>query len=93
LKKSGHHNILEAAVYGKAVITGPYIHKFSESKALHKAGGSFTVRSGKELWMISTDEKKWKKAGQVAASFVQSQLGATEKIIRWIQENRLLSKA
>jgi 3-deoxy-D-manno-octulosonic-acid transferase len=93
LKKSGHHNILEAAVYGKAVITGPCIHKFSESIALHKAGGSFTVINGKELWMISADETRWKKAGQVAASFVQSQLGATEKIIRWIQENRLLSKA
>jgi 3-deoxy-D-manno-octulosonic-acid transferase len=92
LKKSGHHNILEAAVYGKAVITGPYIHKFSESVALHNAGGSFLVNSGKELFAISSNEDKWEKAGQIAFAFVQSHLGATEKIMSWIQEKRLLSK-
>jgi 3-deoxy-D-manno-octulosonic-acid transferase len=92
LKKSGHHNILEAAVYEKAVITGPHIHKFSESVALHHAGGSFIVKNGKELLTISSDEDKWINAGQIASAFVKSHLGATEKIMSWIQENRLLSK-
>lgn len=92
LKKSGHHNILEAAVYGKAVITGPYIQKFSESVALNSAGGSFIVNSGKELLTISSDEEKWQKAGHISTAFVQSHLGATEKIIGWIQENRLLRR-
>lgn len=92
LKKSGHHNILEAAVYGKAVITGPYINKFSESVALKKAGGSFIVESGRELSMISSNQERWENAGQIAVAFVESNKGATEKIMKWIQENRLLSK-
>jgi len=91
LKKSGHHNILEAAVYGKAIITGPYIHKFSESVALNNANGSFVVNSGKELLTISSNDNKWRNAGQIASAFVKSHLGATEKIMGWIQENRLLS--
>ncbi len=91
LKKSGHHNILEAAVFGKAVVTGPHIKKFSESVALNKAGGSFTVEDGEDLYNISSNEALIRKASTVSSIFVTSNLGATQKTIRWIQANRLLT--
>jgi len=91
LKKSGHHNILEAAVFGKAVVTGPHIKKFSESVALNKAGGSFTVEDGEGLYNISSNEALLHKASTVSSIFVTSNLGATQKTIRWIQANRLLT--
>jgi 3-deoxy-D-manno-octulosonic-acid transferase len=92
LKKSGHHNILEAAVYGKAIVTGPHIEKFSESVALNKLGGSFMVKEGKDLYAITTNPEIYLNAGEKASSFVQSNLGATEKIMRWMEESGLLKK-
>jgi 3-deoxy-D-manno-octulosonic-acid transferase len=92
LKRSGHHNILEAAVYGKAITTGPYIHKFSESVALNLAGGSFIVTNGKELFDVSSQELKWENAGRIASGYVQSNLGATNKIINWIEQHAFLKK-
>ena len=89
LKKSGHHNILEAAVYGKAVVTGPYIHKFSESVALCQMKGSFIVHNGKDLYAITNNSELYEKAGEKARTFVQMNLGATEKIINWIDEYAL----
>ncbi|MBU6158190.1 MAG: 3-deoxy-D-manno-octulosonic acid transferase [Bacteroidetes bacterium] len=93
LKKSGHHNILEAAVYSKPVVTGPYIHKFSESVTLNQMGGSFVVTKGEELWQISRNQKRMEDAGKKAGEYVTMQLGATKKIMDWIQANLLLTKA
>jgi 3-deoxy-D-manno-octulosonic-acid transferase len=96
LNKSGHHNILEAAVYGKAVVTGPFIEKFSESVSLKKAGGSFIVRNGSDLFDITTKEETCINAGKIAGRFVQMHRGATKKMIDWLvnhQPNLLLTKA
>lgn len=93
LKKSGHHNILEAAVYGKPVATGPFIHKFSESVALHQLGGTFMVKTGKDLWEICSNQALIEKAGKKAAEYVATELGATKKIMDWIQANLLLTRA
>ena len=96
LKKSGHHNILEAAVYGKAVVTGPFIEKFSESVSLKLAGGSFIVRNGSDLYDITTKEESYTKAGKTAANFVRTHTGATQKMMEWLvkhQPNLLLTKA
>jgi 3-deoxy-D-manno-octulosonic-acid transferase len=88
--KSGHHNILEAAVYGKPVITGPNFQKFRESIDLKKQGGSFTVERVTDLKKIM-EEADWLKAGAAAAAYVQQNSGATACILQWIQEKRLLT--
>lgn len=96
LKKSGHHNMLEAAVYDKAVVTGPFIEKFSESVSLKKAGGSFIVRNGSDLYDITTKEETIKNAGEIAGKFVRAHTGATQKMMNWLsihQPNLLLTKA
>ena len=90
--KSGHHNILEAAVYGKAVITGPNFEKFKESVDLKKMGGSFTINNAAELerGMLSL---KIKEASAIAENYVKENAGATALILQWIQEKRLFTNA
>ena len=92
LKKSGHHNILEAAVYGKAVVTGPHIEKFSESVAMNESGGSFIVKEGQDLWKITNDANLIEEAGIKAGAYVSQHLGATKKIMDWIEQSNLLKK-
>ena len=88
--------MLEAAVYDKAVVTGPFIEKFSESVSLKKAGGSFIVRNGSDLYDITTKEETIKNAGEIAGKFVRAHTGATQKMMNWLsihQPNLLLTKA
>ena len=89
---SGHHNIIEAAVYGKCVITGPYYLKFKESVDLKKMGASFTVENSKQLTKL-IQTLNIKASGRIAALYVEENSGATDKIYHWIQEKRLFTKA
>ncbi len=84
--KSGHHNILEAAVYGKPTITGPNYEKFRESVELKKEGGSFTIRNSRELDNILKNAD-FPKANNIAESYVQQHKGATGHIVQWIMKN------
>lgn len=90
--KSGHHNILEAAVYGKPVITGPNFEKFKESMDLKKLGGSFTINNATELKevMLKMDIST---ASTIAENYVKENAGATVTILNWLQEKRLFTNA
>lgn len=83
--KSGHHNILEAAVYGKPTITGPIYEKFRESVELKKEGGSFTIRNSRELDNLMKNID-FLKANKIAASYVQQHKGATVLVVEWIMK-------
>ena len=93
--KEGVHNVLEAAVYGKPVVFGPAYGKFLEAVGLVQAGGaiSFDYPMGLEeiLDGLIENEAALKKMGAAAKNFVSAQEGATDKIIHYIQENRLLT--
>lgn len=86
----GIHNILEAAVYGKAVVFGPNNKKFNEAQALIKSGGAISIGNQSDLNKVfdlllnNPDERKIK--GQLCASFVQENRGATTKIMNDIHE-------
>lgn len=90
--KSGHHNILEAAVFGKPVITGPNFHKFKESVDLKNSGGSFTVNNCTELKQVLS-AMNIEAAGKIAENYVKENGGATDTIFKRIQEKRLFTKA
>ncbi len=94
--KSGIHNTLEAAVWGKPVIWGPNFQKFREAKGLLRSGGGFSYRNAVDLKgildVLLNDSAARKKAGAGAAEYVQQYRGATEKIIAFIQEKRLLTR-
>ncbi|MCZ4410245.1 3-deoxy-D-manno-octulosonic acid transferase [Cryomorphaceae bacterium 1068] len=85
---SGIHNTLEAAVYGIPVVFGPKHEKFREAKGLVTVGAAFSVHDQKDFNQIMIqlleDGSFRRKAGQQAKSYVDSQAGATEKILKEI---------
>jgi len=90
--KSGHHNILEAAVYAKPVITGPNFQKFKESVDLKKLKGSFAIENAAELKQLILT-MNIEEAGTIAADYVRENGGATDAIFNWLQEKRLFTNA
>ncbi len=93
--KSGIHNTLEAAVWGCPVIFGPQYHKFREAREMVERRAAFSITGAKELENIVSDllahEEALKSSGRAAADYVKENTGATDKIISFIQEKRLLT--
>jgi 3-deoxy-D-manno-octulosonic-acid transferase len=93
--KSGIHNTLEAAVWGKPVIFGPNYKKFKEAKELIETGASFSISNANELidlaGILLSDNTKLNNSGNAAKNYVMKKQGATEKIANYIQEKRLLT--
>ena len=93
--KEGVHNVLEAAVYGKPVVFGPVYKKYIEAVELVAAGGGITISNTGELEEQMNEflakNKNYVKACEAALNYVYSKQGATEKILQFIQENRLLT--
>lgn len=91
----GVHNVLEAAVYGKPVVTGPVIEKFIEVMELAEAGGVIIIDNALEAESVFSrlldNEEEYAFHGQAARDYVYARRGATERIIQYIQENRLLT--
>jgi 3-deoxy-D-manno-octulosonic-acid transferase len=91
----GVHNVLEAAVYGKPVVTGPVIEKYAEVMELADAGGVIIIDNALEaesvFGRLMEHEEEYTFHGKAARDYVYARRGATDKIIRYIQENRLLT--
>jgi 3-deoxy-D-manno-octulosonic-acid transferase len=86
----GIHNILEAAAYGKPVIFGPNYSKFREAVQLTEAGGAFPVKdvgdASKILNKLMHDHNFLSESSDKCRQYVNSHLGATEKIISYIEK-------
>ncbi len=81
----GIHNTLEAAVYGMPVIFGPNYRKFREAKGLIAAGAARSVKNYREFAAAMDDAlERHESMGQYAQTYIQSELGATEKIYNGI---------
>lgn len=93
--KNGIHNILEAAVYYKPIVFGPEYENFYEAISLIEKGAAFDVDDALELEKqfedLLTDEKFYNEACTIAGEYVQHNAGATNAIINYFQENRLLT--
>jgi 3-deoxy-D-manno-octulosonic-acid transferase len=91
----GVHNVLEAAVYRKPVVFGPVYEKFAEAVELADAGAAFDVENALELeetlLLLLKNETEYNAACKAAGDYVYANTGATQKILRYIQENRLLT--
>jgi len=83
--KQNIHNVLEAAVYGTPVLFGPKIENSQEAKRLAEIGGGIIINNKrqayKNLRKLFTDEALRSKAGDISAAYVQSNIGATQKIL------------
>ena len=83
----GIHNTIEAAAYGMPVIFGPNYDHFREAKGLIDAGAARSIKNYSELEAaLDTALENHELIGQKAAEYVQSELGATEKIYKAIFE-------
>ena len=91
----GIHNILEAAVYGKPVVFGPVYDKYFEAEELLDCGGAFSIEDSLELEELFKELLEDKEAYQNAASathaYVMRKAGATQKVMDYIEANRLLT--
>jgi len=95
LKKMGVHNVLEAAVYSKPVLMGPYYHKYIEAAGLVNSNGGIVVENEKAMAQVIGkllhDSSRYSLSAGAAGEFVRKNAGATQKILNFIQENRLLT--
>lgn len=93
--KTGLHNTLEAAVYGKPVFFGPEYGKFMEASGLIESGGAFSITDEIQLTAalekLIKDDKFYEQVCSAAKNFVYRHKGATSKIMAYIQEKRLLT--
>jgi 3-deoxy-D-manno-octulosonic-acid transferase len=95
LKPQGVHNVLEAAVFNKVVFFGPFHKKYREAVELLQSGGAICIQNEtdfsdalQELW--KNTEKTIEKS-RAAGNYIRSQAGATQRILDYIQEKRLLT--
>lgn len=93
--KSGVHNVLEAAVYGKPVLMGPNYQRYYEAVELINTGGGCAVKDKNEfikrLNDFIIDPVLYNSYSASSHSFAENNRGAVKKITSYIQENRLLT--
>jgi 3-deoxy-D-manno-octulosonic-acid transferase len=77
------------------VIFGPNYKKYREAVELIEEGGAFSIANSKELEYIMEkllkDPDYLKESGLCAKRYLEENTGATEKVISYIQANRLLT--
>ena len=85
------HNIQEAVTFGCPVIFGPKHKQFTEAVDLLRLGGAFSVSNTQDLKacfdQLIHDEAFYLQASVVCKNYVHKQLGATSKIMSFL-DNR-----
>lgn len=96
-KLPGIHNTLEAAAYGVPLFFGPHYHSFAEAVALVKNGGAFALNDrtaasdqlSRQLVELLQHTTHYQQASVAAKNYVKNNQGATEIILKFIQEKLL----
>ena len=86
---SSIHNTQEALVFGCPVVIGPKYHKFVEAVDLVEAGGMFSVNNQKEFndifEKLINDTDFYNKASGICQDYIQLSIGATNKIVKYLE--------
>jgi 3-deoxy-D-manno-octulosonic-acid transferase len=91
----GIHNVLEPAAYGRPVLFGPRHEKYPEADGLLQFGGARVVEGTDEAalqvraWL--KDTATYDQACEQARRYIKAHAGAVNRILTYIQENRLLT--
>ena len=75
------HNILEAAAFGLPVFFGPHHEKFPEAQSFIDEGIGFVVENAEQLSQKIKALENQEELKQKIEAFMQSQAGATDKIV------------
>lgn len=88
---TGLHNILEPATFGIPIIIGRNFSRFPEAIRLQQLAGLFSVANRQELTAILeklvTDEKFRQQTGMISGHFINSNTGATRKIVSYLTQH------
>ncbi|WP_163835507.1 lipid IV(A) 3-deoxy-D-manno-octulosonic acid transferase [Spartinivicinus ruber] len=92
LEGGGGHNMLEAAVWGKPLLSGPNVINFQEiTDKLVNAGGMKLVSNANEiteqLTNLLTDENESKSVGINALQVVEENRGALRSLLGLVSQN------
>jgi 3-deoxy-D-manno-octulosonic-acid transferase len=87
----GGHNVLEAAIHGKAVVVGPHMENFQEIAELFIAGGGLVqVANGPALQEavreLLVDEAHRLRVGEAARGLIDAHTGAVERTVDALAE-------
>lgn len=90
LTKNGVHNVLEPATFGVPIVIGPEYEKYKEVVDLVSQKGCLVITNQEEFSTIFTKLKNnvsyREKTGQSNQLFIKQHVGATEKIITYINQ-------
>ena len=86
--RQGVHNVLEPAAFGIPVLYGPKHTNSQEAVALAKAGGGFIVENEPQVYSVLNslfeNEPMRLEAGRKALAMVNENLGATERVMKYL---------
>ncbi|MFT4061653.1 MAG: glycosyltransferase N-terminal domain-containing protein [Edaphocola sp.] len=85
--RSGIHNAIEPAVFGKPIFFGPEYSRYVEAQALVQHRAAAPCKDAEEFLTALKNETALRKMGSNAAGYVQSQIGGTAKIIAYLSAN------
>lgn len=88
----GGHNMIEPAAWKKPIISGPFVHNFTEvAKLLHEAGALEFCETADELskqvMQLCEDEETNKKMGHAAAHVIENNRGAVTKLMGMVENS------
>jgi 3-deoxy-D-manno-octulosonic-acid transferase len=88
----GGHNLIEPAALGLPVITGPYLRNFTEISRLLQNAGTAQVAGNAKLIAATVNalfsaKALREKMGARAKEVINSNRGALEKHLEWIEKN------
>lgn len=90
----GVHNVLEAAVYGIPVVYGPRYKKFNEAIELIESAGGISIENAIQLEAtfnnLLSNRSDYATRSAASLNYVYSMRGATDKILEFLHEKRLL---
>lgn len=89
---SGIHNVVEPAVFGKPIFFGPNFKRYREAVEMIEINAAKTISNAADFSnIISNNKNALLQMSNNAKSYVMAQLGATQKIMTYLEE-KCLSK-
>ena len=97
LSRSGGHNVMEPAIWDRAVFFGPDMEDFKEAAiTLEKCGGGFKVEDiddlGEKISLLQHDRQLLERTGKAAGKAAREQQGGAERQAELIRRSLMETK-
>ncbi len=90
--RSGIHNVIEPAVFGKPVFFGPTYQRYLEAVEMIAAQAALSLDDPGTLCTMLQNKNALLQMGSNAQQYAYNQLGATGKIMHYLSEKCLLTR-